>query len=291
MLFLAASANAQAPGVFTVYFGLGEAALDTAGHQTVADAAASYMQTGAARVEVTGYADRSGSADFNQALSARRAEAVRVALVQRGVPDSSVSVDAEGEGNPAVMTADGQREARNRRVEIAVSPPPPPAPVAEAMPPPPAATTEPMAEGMLLGRFSLGGLYGFNLKDEGGTGSDDKTSHLAGVNLGFDYGLNEFVALSLEQALFYNFFSGDSGLGGRSAGGLDFTIGRGNVIPHVGGNIGYIYGSGIEDDFFAGPEIGINLFGFDAKVAYDMPFGRSLDEGIVMATIGLGIRF
>ena len=60
-------------------------------------------------------------------------------------------------------------------------------------------------------------------------GSDDKSSHLAGANLGFDYGLTDFVSVSLEQGVFYNAFSGNSGIGGRSAAGLDFTLGRGTL--------------------------------------------------------------
>lgn len=291
--FLAvASAKAQSPDVFTVYFGFDQSSLDAAAMQVIDQAATRYTQTGSANVVVAGYTDRSGSAEYNQALSARRADAVRSALESQGVPASSITVDAEGENNPAVATADGQREARNRRVVISMeAPPPAPAPMAEPAPTMAAPAPEPVAEETERGIFSLGLLYGFNLEDQGGTGSDDKTSHLAGVNVGLDYALTSFMAVSLEQAGFYNFLTEKDGLGGRSAAGLDFGVGLGNVIPHVGGNIGYLYGSGIEDSAFAGPEIGLNLFGFDAKVAYDMPFNRGADDGIVTATVGTGIRF
>ena len=40
-----------------------------------------------------------------------------------------------------------------------------------------------------------------------------------------------------------------------------------------------------------GPEVGLNLGPFNAKVAYDIPFGRDLGEGIILTTVGLGIRF
>jgi hypothetical protein len=68
-------------------------------------------------------------------------------------------------------------------------------------------------------------------------------------------------------------------------------LGHDDVVPYIGGNIGYLYGSGIDDDFFAGPEIGINAGKFHAKIAYDIPFNRSLDEGIIATTIGVGFRF
>lgn len=283
-----ASLEVQAQDVFTVYFGFDRSDLDAAAMQVVDDAAARYTQAGTADIVVAGYTDRSGSPSYNLALSERRAEAVRAALEAKGVPASSIAVDAEGENNPAVMTADGQREARNRRVVITMQGGAPA--MAEAAPAP-APAPEPAPEPMKRGMFNLGLLYGFNLEDQGGTGSDDKTSHLVGVNVGFDYALTSFMAVSLEQAGFYNFFTEKDGLGGRSAAGLDFGVLKGGVIPHIGGNIGYLYGSGIEDSAFAGPEIGLNLFGFDAKVAYDMPFNRSADKGIVTATVGTGIRF
>ncbi len=166
---------------------------------------------------------------------------------------------------------------------MAAAPPPPveaPAPAAgPAEPEPP------------RGLFSLGPLYGYNLLDEGDDGDDDKTSHLAGLNLSFDYAVTNWLGLSLEQAGFYNFLSEDDGFGGRSAAGLNVFPGLLPVLPYVGANIGYLYGSGLDDDFFAGPEVGLSLGPLNAKVAYDIPFGRELDEGIILTTLGVGIQF
>ncbi len=39
--------------------------------------------------------------------------------------------------------------------------------------------------------------------------------------------------------------------GGRSAASLDL-LGRDDVVHYLGGNIGYLYGSGLDDDLFAG---------------------------------------
>ena len=52
------------------------------------------------------------------ALSLRRANAVRDELVREGVAASDISIVALGESHPMVPTADGVREAQNRRVEI-----------------------------------------------------------------------------------------------------------------------------------------------------------------------------
>jgi hypothetical protein len=46
-----------------------------------------------------------------------------------------------------------------------------------------------------------------------------------------------------------------------------------------------------DDDAFAGPEIGFSAGALSAKVAYDIPFNRGLDEGIIATTIGFGFRF
>src|SRR5206468_6964102 len=125
------------PGSFLVYFGFDKATLDTSARQVVAEAADEYKRTGAAQVAVTGYADKAGRPAYNQRLSERRAEAVRHELERLGVPASAVQLAAEGENDPAVPTADGVPEARNRRVVIAMPrAEPPPAGAAEAPPPP-----------------------------------------------------------------------------------------------------------------------------------------------------------
>lgn len=73
-------------------------------------------------VKVTGHADRSGSAEYNQALSERRAAAVIAGLRALGVTTmdevEAVEMEARGELAPAVETADGVREPANRRVVV-----------------------------------------------------------------------------------------------------------------------------------------------------------------------------
>ena len=67
---------------------------------------------------MAGHADRSGSAQYNQRLSQRRADVVAAELVRNGVNRSDIGVSAYGESRPLVPTADGVREPQNRRVEI-----------------------------------------------------------------------------------------------------------------------------------------------------------------------------
>jgi OOP family OmpA-OmpF porin len=71
---------------------------------------------------IAGFADRSGSAGYNQGLSERRSTAVRSYLSARGVPDTEISTQGFGETNNRVPTADGVRELQNRRAEILYGP-------------------------------------------------------------------------------------------------------------------------------------------------------------------------
>jgi OOP family OmpA-OmpF porin len=103
---------------FVVYFEFDKSNLTAEGAKVVQDAAAAYKQTGSARVAVTGYTDLAGTQRYNLALSKRRADTVRAALVQQGVPDGAIAEAWRGKENPAVPTPDGVREPRNRRVEI-----------------------------------------------------------------------------------------------------------------------------------------------------------------------------
>ena len=71
-------------------------------------------------IEVIGHTDRSGTGEFNMALSRRRAEKVRDLLVASEIAPATVRVGFHGEGNPLIQTADNMPEPRNRRVEVIV---------------------------------------------------------------------------------------------------------------------------------------------------------------------------
>ena len=70
------------------------------------------------RIELTGHTDRVGSKEYNMKLSQRRANTVKKQLVRLGLSAAEINTIAKGESEPLVPTADGVREAQNRRVEI-----------------------------------------------------------------------------------------------------------------------------------------------------------------------------
>jgi len=118
---VAAAAPFAAPAAmrsYLVFFDWNRSDLSDRARQIIAEAAQSRMSQPVTRIEVNGFADRSGSAQFNEVISLRRAEAVAAELLRRGVPRNEIVTRGFGEANPLVPTADGVREPQNRRVEI-----------------------------------------------------------------------------------------------------------------------------------------------------------------------------
>ncbi|MCH2547970.1 MAG: OmpA family protein, partial [Alphaproteobacteria bacterium] len=69
-------------------------------------------------VILNGHADRSGTPEYNLQLSKKRAEAVKAALIERGIPAERIQYYAFGETDNRIPTKDNIREHANRRVEI-----------------------------------------------------------------------------------------------------------------------------------------------------------------------------
>ena len=110
---------APAPArTYLVFFDFDRADLTDRARQITSEAAQNSKRVQVTRIEVSGHADRSGTPQYNQALSMRRANAVAAELERLGVSRSSINIQAFGESRPLVPTADGVREPQNRRVEI-----------------------------------------------------------------------------------------------------------------------------------------------------------------------------
>jgi len=106
------------PAQYIVFFDFDRATLTAQALTTIKQAAAAAKSGNRTRIGVTGHADRAGSDAYNMALSLRRANAVKDALVREGIPATGIVVVGRGESQPLVPTADGVREPQNRRVEI-----------------------------------------------------------------------------------------------------------------------------------------------------------------------------
>ncbi|GHD57521.1 membrane protein [Thalassobaculum fulvum] len=121
----APKAEAPKPAItfanFTVYFDFDKSSLTPETQSTLIDAANAADDMGAGSITVSGYADRSGPAAYNMKLSQRRAEAVATELTTLiGANAPAMTLQAFGETQNKVVTPDGVKEAKNRRVKIEI---------------------------------------------------------------------------------------------------------------------------------------------------------------------------
>lgn len=116
-----AAAQKKVTRKFVVYFGFNSTRMSADARRTVAEAVAFAKEVGAKKIELSGFADRSGSDQYNLGLSQRRIKAVGASFGSEGLDPELISGKSFGEQRPAVETRDGKSERRNRRVEIVVS--------------------------------------------------------------------------------------------------------------------------------------------------------------------------
>ena len=103
-----------------VFFDWDRSNLSQQAMSTIQQAASAFKTRGSAQITATGHTDTSGSEAYNMALSLRRANAVKDALVKLGVPAAAITTVGRGEAGLLVQTGDGVREPQNRRVEITI---------------------------------------------------------------------------------------------------------------------------------------------------------------------------
>jgi len=103
---------------FQVFFDFNKSDITAAATKVIQQAADSVKAGNLTQINVTGHTDTVGSAKYNQALSERRAAAVKAQLVADGVPTGEIATTGVGKTGLLVPTADGVREPQNRRAEI-----------------------------------------------------------------------------------------------------------------------------------------------------------------------------
>ncbi len=72
------------------------------------------------RVQIDGFTDSVGSESYNQDLSQRRADAVKFALISRGISPSRIGSQGYGKSFPVADNADSGGRQLNRRVEVVI---------------------------------------------------------------------------------------------------------------------------------------------------------------------------
>ena len=108
------------PQHFVLYFRFDSEELTDESRRLVQDVLTAVKQRTDPEVVAIGHTDTTGTPVKNVELGLRRANTVRVLLVDAGLPAAAVAVRSHGEGALLVRTADSVFEPRNRRVEITV---------------------------------------------------------------------------------------------------------------------------------------------------------------------------
>lgn len=107
---------------YTIYFNFGSWTLTGEELTTLQQAIAAARAGQQTRITIVGHTDTSGSAQFNQELSVKRANVVAETLVDMGARRDAIQTSGVGETDLAVQTADGVKEAKNRRAVVTLLP-------------------------------------------------------------------------------------------------------------------------------------------------------------------------
>jgi outer membrane protein OmpA-like peptidoglycan-associated protein len=107
---------------YTIYFNFGSWTLTGEELTTLQQAIAAARAGQQTRITIVGHTDTSGSAQYNQELSVKRANVVAETLVDMGARRDAIQTSGVGETDLAVQTADGVKEAKNRRAVVTLLP-------------------------------------------------------------------------------------------------------------------------------------------------------------------------
>ncbi|OSZ65657.1 outer membrane protein OmpA [Hydrogenophaga sp. IBVHS2] len=122
----AAPAPAPAPAATKVtyaadaFFDFDKAVLKPEGKAKLDDLASKVGSINLEVVIAVGHTDSTGAAKYNQALSVRRAEAVKAYLVSKGIESNRIYTEGKGLTQPVADNATREGRAKNRRVEVEV---------------------------------------------------------------------------------------------------------------------------------------------------------------------------
>ena len=105
-----------------ILFDVDKAEIKPTAKDSIAKAAEVLVKYPDTYITVEGHTDSSGTPEYNQKLSERRADAVRDQLLRDGVPASRVSVKGYGESNPVADNATPGGRQSNRRVQLEIRP-------------------------------------------------------------------------------------------------------------------------------------------------------------------------
>jgi hypothetical protein len=141
-----------------------------------------------------------------------------------------------------------------------------------------------------------------------GTGSseDDFDNSSVGISAEIGWYLSEQMVAGIRQSVNFADIEGeqfdDDYWNGATRGYVDYHFGDAALRPFLGASLGYAYGDGVNDSFFAGPELGLKYYVLPdtfvtGRAEYQFYFedaddaDEAFDDGAWAYTIGVGFNF
>jgi peptidoglycan-associated lipoprotein len=114
--------TAEGSGMFRdIHFGFDSYAIDGAARNDLEANARTLSEQNDLRVVLEGHCDERGTAEYNMALGAERARAVKSALVALGIASARIETISYGEEIPLDPSGSEEAHAKNRRVHFGIA--------------------------------------------------------------------------------------------------------------------------------------------------------------------------
>ena len=104
-----------------IHFDFDEATLSNKAKRELNKTAKKYQNINATNLQIAGHTDSVGEERYNQALSEKRAEAVRDYLISKGIDEDKVHITALGERSPVAPNTTEEGREKNRRADVIVN--------------------------------------------------------------------------------------------------------------------------------------------------------------------------
>jgi hypothetical protein len=135
-----------------------------------------------------------------------------------------------------------------------------------------------------------------------GTSDNDFDSTFLSVEGALGYFFTPVIEGVLRQGVVFADTPEDSDWNGSTRVGVDFNFPFDRYIPYVGASLGYLYGDSVDEQFVAGPDVGLKSFVNEttfilAAVEYEFLFDDSdeadeaFDDGRFVYTLGIGFKW
>lgn len=130
-----------------------------------------------------------------------------------------------------------------------------------------------------------------------GSGSSDESFNNTGLAASATLGMFFIDGLqgNIRQEITFSDVNDEDAINGSTRIGLDYHFGDRRWVPFLGAAIGFVYGDNVDDDFVAGPEVGLKYMlnpttYLVGRIEYQI-FFDSDDDGRFIYGLGLGLTF